>query len=440
MNATNGNSMMNFSPYRLGGGYICRLFAGFLCLSAALSADATTWSYSAGTEAPNTIGTITDGQWTIKVSKFDKETGTLAFASTWGKCMVKAWQEPSDPSKNGILDLRSPLVVVEDGGKTQIQSVEIGESAFACGWSSITSVVAFYCDIVGSMGASCFAANANMVRIEVGGSAESMPGLVLSGCGSLKVARFDFPELRSVGNKNSQSLFGNTSMTALDPVDVATVACPGVTNVFGWALANSVWCGDLALTNVMALGNAAFNNASLTNVSLSGALDTLNSMVFGGNTITNVVLDLPQLGTIAADAFKSQSNIRRVELVTALSDMGIVSNIVSSAANGAQLGDNGYQLYWDQEQWKWVYGENDLRIYVSKQQWTPSESETYSADNPTGFFLGKETFTDKEKEMIAADPTLAKAFGVLVVNGVRRAFFVNKRSIHDPKGLYIRIR
>ena len=64
--------------------------------------------------------------------------------------------------------------------------------------------------------------------------------------------------------------------------------------------------------------------------------------------------------------------------------------------------------------------------------------------NPTGFFLGKDTFTDTEKAMIAADPTLEKAFGVLVVkngaNVVRKAFFVHKRSVHDPQSLVIRIR
>ena len=87
---------------------------------------------------------------------------------------------------------------------------------------------------------------------------------------------------------------------------------------------------------------------------------------------------------------------------------------------------------------------NNLRIYVSKRQWVPSEAETYSAENPTGFFLGKETFTDKEKQMIAADPTLKGAFGVCVkvVNGTlkRRAFFVHKKSPYDNGGLSIIIR
>ena len=87
---------------------------------------------------------------------------------------------------------------------------------------------------------------------------------------------------------------------------------------------------------------------------------------------------------------------------------------------------------------------NNLRIYVSKKQWVPSAAETYSEDNPTGFFLGAGTFTAKEKQMIAADPTLRRAFGVCVrvVNGTlkRRAFFVHKKSPYDNGGLCIIIR
>ena len=118
--------------------------------------------------------------------------------------------------------------------------------------------------------------------------------------------------------------------------------------------------------------------------------------------------------------------------------MGQVTNVIAAAASGnTNLGENGYLV-----SGKWL--PNDLRIYVSKRQWVPSEAETYSAENPTGFFLGKETFTDKEKQMIAADPTLKGAFGVCVrvVNGTlkRRAFFVHKKSPYDNGGLSIIIR
>lgn len=119
--------------------------------------------------------------------------------------------------------------------------------------------------------------------------------------------------------------------------------------------------------------------------------------------------------------------------------MGLATNIIAHAAWGNNnLGSNGYLI-----DGKWR--PNNLRIYVSKKQWTPEETEVYDAtNNPTGFFLGRETFTKKEKEMIQDDPTLAKAFGVCVrvANGklVRQAFFVHKPSPHDPKGFALHFR
>ena len=179
------------------------------------------------------------------------------------------------------------------------------------------------------------------------------------------------------------------------------------------------------------------NNANLTTLKIGGSAETLPAMSFKGSSITNVVLDLTNLDTIAANAFSGQLNVRRVELVTRLADMGLVSNVVASVFNN-NLGTGTYLV-------NKVWQPNNLRIYVSKKQWTPTANETYDAEmNPTGFFLGKDTFTDTEKAMIAADPTLEKAFGVLVVkngaNVVRKAFFVHKRSVHDQQSLVIRIR
>ena len=78
--------------------------------------------------------------------------------------------------------------------------------------------------------------------------------------------------------------------------------------------------------------------------------------------------------------------------------------------------------------------QTGCRVYVSKRQWTKEarEAAMYSADeNPTGYFADKATFTENEKAKIAEDSTLAKAYGVLVVGGVRKAFVVNKASPHD---------
>ncbi len=95
--------------------------------------------------------------------------------------------------------------------------------------------------------------------------------------------------------------------------------------------------------------------------------------------------------------------------------------------------------------WTYTPGKENPNIIgtVTDGQWTPSEAETQIKSNTNGFFVGK-PFTDNERKMIAADPALAKAFGVLVEYRegklVRQAFFVHKPSPHDPKGFALPFR
>ena len=424
---------MGFAPFHHSWGGICRLVLGILCLGAVFTARATEWTYTPGKDEANVIGTITDGQWTLKVTGFDKENGSLEFKS-W-KSLIKAWTAPTDSTKQGVLDLRSPLTVVDEaGGRHAIAKVGAGKSAFM----GPSDLVAFYCDILAfsANADSAFQSNTNLTTVVIGGDADSLPGLLLSRNPKLKTVQFNFPAMRSIGNSNGQSIFG--IQTSPDPIDVGTIAVPSVTNLFGGALSHSFIVGNLVLTNIVSMGTGAFNGASLTNVFLAGPLTKLNDNVFRGSTITNVVLDLPELAEVSSSAFSGQNYIRRVELVRTLADMGQVTNVIAAAASGnTNLGENGYLV-----SGKWL--PNNLRIYVSKKQWVPSAAETYSAENPTGFFLGAGTFTAKEKQMIAADPTLRRAFGVCVrvVNGTlkRRAFFVHKKSPYDNGGLSIIIR
>lgn len=385
------------------------------------------WFYTpyAKPDAYKVIGTITDGQWTLEVTKFDRENGSLEFASS--KSLIKDWSAPADSALSGVLDLRRPLVVADgDGVRTAIRSVVAGRSAF----SGSDKLVAFYCDILAfsADATSAFQGNANLTTVGIGGNAEVLPTLLFNQNSKLKAVAFDFPNLRTIENR----VFGISNP---DPIDVQTFAIPSVESVLGAASqgGSSFLYGDLFLTNVETIGDGAFNNASLTNVYLAGQATRLGNNAFRGSTITNVVLNLSQLSEVSSSAFSGQKNIRRVELVRKLADMGQVTNVIAAAASGnTNLGDNGYYV-----PGKWL--PNDLRIYVSKPQWTPSAAETYSAENPTGFFLGADTFTDKEKQMIAADPTLTGAFGVCVrvVNGTlkRRAFFVHKNSPYDKIGL-----
>lgn len=434
MNTTT-EKQMGFALFHHSWGGLCRLILGSLCLGAVFTARATEWTFTPGAENPNIIGTITDGQWTLKVTGFDKENGVLKFANWWGKSIINAWTAPADSALSGVLDLRRPLTVVDEAGERHaIANVVAGQSAF----TGSSDLVALYCDILSFNGkdTSQFASNPNLTRIEIGGDADSLQGLLLNRNPKLKTVKIDFPAMRSIGSSNGQNIFG--TQTTPDPIDVGTIAVPSVTNLFDYSLSRSFIVGNLVLTNIVSMGVGAFNSASLTNVFLAGPLTKLNDNVFKGSTITNVVLDLPELAEVSSLAFSEQKYIRRVELVRTPADMGQVTNVIAAAASGnTNLGENGYQV-----SGKWL--PNNLRIYVSKRQWVPSEAETYSAENPTGFFLGKETFTDKEKQMIAADPTLKGAFGVCVkvVNGTlkRRAFFVHKKSPYDKGGLCIRIR
>ena len=168
---------------------------GAACLCAALSASATenVWTYSESSDGKTTTKTITDGHWTLNVSAFDKETGTIKFGNSNGN--VKAFKAV-DESANGVLDLRD-LVVTDGTDPTTIKSVEVGKNAF-----SSTNIVEFYCNVIGAMDANgyCFAQNANLKRLEIGGSAEIFPALIAHNDSALTDAKFNFPNLRQGGS------------------------------------------------------------------------------------------------------------------------------------------------------------------------------------------------------------------------------------------------
>ena len=410
-----------------------------VCLCAALSASATTWSYTPGENGGN--GSITDGQWTFSVKQFDKANGVLALGSKTG------FAAPEDETKKGVLDLSSPLLVTDSSNSsaapTTVTNVVIGTRFLS--WCS--DVVEIRCDIIGGFedgDGYYFCGNENLTNVVLGGSATVLKSRFLGGNKALKEVKLNFPNVREVGDAKDSLLFGDdTNLSA--PLDVQTIVNSSVTNVYAHALENCGFVtGDLVMANVVSLGESAFARDALSSVSLKGPLASLTNLVFlaqdNNVTLTNVVLDLPNLGTVAADAFKNQQYVRRLELVSAPKDMGQVTNILASVATGRNLAtdDMYYMGSWNQKK--------DVRIYVSKRLWTKPQRDavTNSETNPDGYFLDASTFTDDEKKMIADDPTLAKAFGVLVVkqdNGtlVRHAFFVDKPSPYDP-GLILIIR
>ena len=400
-----------------GGGIFCRFVVGVLCLGSALAAQATPWTYN------SEDSTITDGQWTIVVDSDFKETKTLTMSQRLlnGKyyTAISGYAAPTETSLSGVLDLRSPLIVKDgDGTETTIQSVEIGQSALGGAGTVTYSITKFYCDIISSMGSSCFASNSKMTVIDIGGTADTIPQYAFNNCPALKTINLDFPDLRKIDERP----FGQSNNSP-NPIDVSTWATPGVTNIYGY-LSSGSWrskalYGDLVLTNVVILGNNSFFASQLTNVYLKGDLTILNEGVFQGSgtpasdkkygTITNLVFDLTKLATVHANAFKNQNRIRRVEFVTPLEDMNLLANIVGNVANT-------------------TVGE--LCIYVSKKMWKAKDSETYSTDNTSGVFASKDTLTDTEKATIDAG-TLKNVIGVFVKGGEHKGIFVHKASIYD---------
>ncbi len=413
---------------------------GLVCIGLAFSAGATTWTYN------SEDSTITDGQWTIIVNKDFKTTQTLKMSqrlvqnaagkNTWVSA-ISGWQEPTEPDLSGILDLRSPLEIVCNAGEdtqetVSIRAVEIGQAALS-GTALISyTITKLYCDIISGLGTydtnskqwqgTCFALNKGLTTVEIGGASERLPSLLFKDCSALKALKFNFPNARLAGHSYGQVVISD--FTSLAPIDVSTVVAPGITNIYKNAFMCSKLCGDLTLTNIMSIGASAFQGASLTNVYLAGTLTGLPDQVFRGNsTITNVVLDLPDLTTIAYQAFGhpnsglNQTKIRRVEFVSAIKDMGLVTNIVRYA-NNTNIGD--------------------LRIYVSKKQWTPSDEQKYDAETkPAGFFS---EIKDEEKAALDAE-TQKNIIGVLVKGGTRKGIFIHKASIHDKKqGFAISIR
>ena len=365
--------------------------AGAACLCAALSASATNWTYS----EESGKNYITDGQWKLQVGKLTAESNTVKIA--W----LTSWTDPKNDT-SGVLDLRSPLKIKIGESEATITSVNLASL-----WSSSnTTVVKFYCDIVGSLTKGVFNNSSKMTTLDIGGSATTFPCPLLEGCTSLVTAEFNFPGLRTVGDTGSLFSGKEGNAASLQDIDVSTIAGPGVTTVKDYALKCTKITGDLVLTNVVSLGKQAFLNAKLTCVSLAGSLGSLPSQAFEGSMITNVVLDLPSLSSIDSTAFTSQKKIRRVELVTALPDMNLLKNIVSAADNT---------------------DFNELVIYVSMNQWKKSarDAATYSSSNTSGIFR---ELKDDEKSS-APDG----AFGVFVVDGADKGVFVHKASHSDPE-------
>ena len=393
-----------------------------LILALAGTVCAKNWTYD------SSASTISDGQWTLSVSLKD------TVLSVWG---VKSHVDDGD----GVIDLNDPLTLT-GGSSVTVSGVVFGENSFSMDNKNNTieksALKKFYCDIVDALGKSMLQSNPNLTDVVLKGEKVSkLSDLMLNRCSSLTNAVLKFPNLRTVGDR----IFG-VYTEKVAPINVMDLLNPGVTNFTSDAgvLNYGFIYGDLVLTNVHAMSQNAFDDANLTSVYLAGPLEELKWRVFRGYTkqsITNIVLALPNLKSVNSDAFWGQCNIHSLEMQRVpKGGMALVKNVLYPAAKGEGLGKQyAYGLG------GWPAQTN--RIYVSRKQWTPSAEETWTESNTNGFFVGK-PFTDNERNMITADPTLTKAFGVLVEyrdgNLVRRAFFVHKPSPYDKLGFVLHFR
>lgn len=267
--------------------------AAALVAAFAASTYATSWTYSA------TDQTITDGQWTLGLRSFDylKSSGTICFTG------VKGWSKPDDESKSGVLDLRKPLLVDLGAGDAPMEFAKVKFNDFA--FKENANLVEFYCDIM-SDGSGIsdvsetgyFMSCDNLTKAELGGPAETLGAIIFNRCKGLKTVKLAFPNLRKIKDCQGSYTFLGAD-TSPDPIDISTVAVPCVTNIGAGTLAHAKLYGDVFVTNLMFLGKFAFSGSSITNVHLAGTIDSLNENMFKESTVTNVVLDFPNLTNVA---------------------------------------------------------------------------------------------------------------------------------------------
>ena len=179
---------------------------GLVCIGLAFSAGATTWTYTGGTSKTNGYenGTITDGQWTLTVSTFETDIASI------GLKQVSGWKTPSEASLSGILDLRSPSIVV--GEQTiELKAIRLAGSAFASWTTYGKNIIAFHCDIASTFGEKMFYGSTALKEVYLGGTITSLQKNAFRGDsgGTITNLVFDLPNLTSIYSDQYDSAFQN---------------------------------------------------------------------------------------------------------------------------------------------------------------------------------------------------------------------------------------
>lgn len=384
-----------------------RVAAVVLAAVAATSASATEWTYSSADKA------ISDGQWTLSVKSLDKASGTIQLGDGSTKC-VTGWSQPSDETKSGVIDLRSPLVLKVDGeDDVEIASVKLGNGAF----SGSADVIDFYCDVVSEMGRSCFNGCTALAKVEIGGSAGVLSAQVFQGS-AITNATISFPNLTNVAN---HVFYNRKTMKA----DVMGILAPGVTDIGGCAFYNCYeLTGTLTLTNIHTFGGEPFYACKgLSEIFLAGPCSELGNQAFYDcSGLKRATFDLAEDVTVGSQTFGKWSPpaFESIRFLRKPFNAASMTNVLYNASGR----NNARKLT----------AENACKVYVSKRQWPAEEREA------CGWWRPATAETLSEEELAAMPQGCIGVAEIVLPNEdvwgnlkgcTQRAWIVHKASPYD---------
>ena len=302
-------------------------------------------------------------------------------------------------------------------------ATDIGDCAFmGCGQMTGTLVLTN----IQSLGIQSFHTCAKLQGVRMSSqSLTVLPAQCFAWDSGLTNAVADWPNLTFIGD---YAFGGAGSMVA----DVAQMVPPGVTSVGYYAFGQDAKLfGDLVLTNLTALGELAFHSGQISSIRLSSrTLTAIPNQGFAHDAaLTNVVLDLPALDTIAYYAFGVWNGLSPIrDLVIGATNLVAVDSAAFFASTrlenvvfwGACPTDTGALDHIVQG----VPSSYQCAFRVSRQQagWTALASPL------------------TEDEKARADFPGGAAFGTYTTSGGKKVWLVQASSPYTPKGsvMYVR--
>lgn len=276
-----------------------KMVLGLVAALAAASASAG-WTYDSSAK------TMTDGNWTLKVSGLDASKGIVSIG------VDDTGLKSGYVAGSGVLDLRGTLFTIDTVAydKKEIKSGLLRTS---------TAITEFYADGLTDVGGTAFYKCTSLTTVAIGGTFTSLPskggyggqGLFHS-CSKLASFTMDAPNLVSIGG----DAFNSAANLVADIEDI----CPSTLKTIG----NKAFfmCGKLTghlkLYGVESLGKQAFAKcAGIAEVTIvSDALTEIPTNIdngqglFTGTSLTNVTMRCPNLTSVGAFAFHCLTSMK----------------------------------------------------------------------------------------------------------------------------------